>query len=449
MTRKVCCVKHNAVEVLEKYEWLGRYIPLVPLDGTKLNINGKIYKAGMVRDAKDPQRVYNYEITAAIETVALAPKDPLMVAKGSINNREEEYRQANRKNYAYLYYDSYDQQGRPLPPPNRPGRNSPIEAMSALVQQADYDLKSIIGIYEAAMGEQGPADESGVAVLQRQSRSDVGSINWSDSLKRSIRYGGNLLDDLYPKLITSARVQRIFNPDDSVKHAIVYNSAHSDPEEANRLLDGKILAKIYDVGSGNYDCTLSTGPRYRTARQEAARGMMALVSANPQLFLLMGDVMVQNIDWPGADVIAARLKKSLPPNLLDSNDTDKDSQIAQLQAQLTQIAQQHQLMVAELARATDTIRTSRLQNESKERIALWQSQAGMIEALIKSSGAAGLEAMKAELGTIQHRMELLHESMSVDQEAGAAPPTPELPGKVEPKVQPVTPAAPVPNPLNG
>ena len=444
VTRKVCCVKHNAVEILHRYEWLGKYIPINELSGVRLNVDGKIYRAGMVRDAQDPQRLYNFMITGAAEQIALSNKDPLYVAEGSIANHEEEYRQANRKNYPYLYYKAFDESGKPLPPPQRASHEPPIEAMSKMVQQSDYDLKSVIGIYGPGLGEQGPEQESGFAILTRQQQSDTGSVNWSDNLNRHIRWQGKILLDLFPKLITAPRIQRIVNPDDTVKHAVIFNSEQgTTQQDAETLLDQQALKKVYDVGLGEYDVTLSSGPTYRTARQEAFRALTAIVTAKPELFPIVGDIWVKYADWPGAHVLGERLKKMLPPNLQDEDDSDPQTQITNLQAQLAQFQQQHEQLVTELNRASDTIRTNRLQIESKERIAAMQAQAGMIEAMIKANLEAGKQAMQAELDTIQHRMELLHESYSVEAEAGQPLESPELPNKVEPKPLSVTPAAPV------
>lgn len=442
VTRKVRCIKHNAIEVLARYEWLGKYIPLIPLDGTKLNVNGKIYKAGMIRDAKDPQRLYNIEITGCAEMIALAPKDPLYVAEGSLGNHEEEYRLANRKNFPYLYYKAYNEEGKQLPPPTRASREPPIEAMSKMIQQADYDMKSVIGIYEPGLGEQGP-QESGIAILTRQQQSGISGINYSDNLNKSIRYQGRLLLDLWPKLITKARVQRIVNPDDSVKQAVVFNSQHSDQAEVDALLQQhEAIDKAYDVGTGNYDATLSTGPMYQTARKEAFAALTAVITAKPDLLSVLGDIWAKNADFPEARTLAERFKKMLPPNLQDEQG-EPAAQLAALQSQLQQVLAQHNQLVAELERATDTIRTNRLQIESKERIANLQAWAGLVEQQVKTQGAAGLAHLQAVLTTIQDRMLTLHGNMSVEQDAGEPPPTPELPNKVEPHVLPITPAAPV------
>jgi hypothetical protein len=49
--------KLNGIEVLEQTEWPGKWIPIVPVIGTELDINGKRVLEGVVRNAKDPQRM--------------------------------------------------------------------------------------------------------------------------------------------------------------------------------------------------------------------------------------------------------------------------------------------------------------------------------------------------------------------------------------------------------
>ena len=47
--------------VLESKEWVGKkYIPIIPVWGKEFNVNGKRILRGLIRNAKDPQRMYNY-----------------------------------------------------------------------------------------------------------------------------------------------------------------------------------------------------------------------------------------------------------------------------------------------------------------------------------------------------------------------------------------------------
>jgi hypothetical protein len=445
--RKVHCVKHNAVEVLEKYEYLGKYIPLVDLFGVRLNVNGRAYKAGMVRDYRDAQRIYDFMVTRQVEQIDAQGKDPLFVPMGATENFEEFYRLMNRKNFAYIPYQPFDKQDRPLPPPSRANRNVDIAGMAAIIKQADYDMKAVIGIYGPQADQPNLQAESGFAILTRQQQSDKGMLSYSDNLNRAIRWQGKLLLDLWPRYITEPKLQRIINPDDSIKHAAIFNSQYgSTPEDASYLLDMQAIRKAYDVGKGEYDVTLSAGPMSQTGRQEGFKALTQVIAqpaiAQSPAFMPILYLWAQNADFNGADQLAKIFKKMVPPQFQDADPADKDAQLAQQGAMIQQLTAQQQQLVAELARASDTIRTKRLDIESRERVSLENNRTQIILQLLKSHDAAAQARLEEELGIITHRLETLHDSMSVEQEAGAAPQTPELPGKVEPKVQPITPAAP-------
>ena len=71
------------------------------------------------------------------------------------------------------------------------------------------------------------------------------------------------------------------------------------------------VTKIYDLTSGRYDLTVSAGPSFASLRQEAASQMIELIRAYPQAAPVIGDLLVKNLDWPGADEIADRLRKAM------------------------------------------------------------------------------------------------------------------------------------------
>lgn len=446
--RKVHCVKHDAVHVLKRYDYLGKYLPFPEVNGVRLNVNGEVYRAGMVRDYRDAQRIYDFMVTRQVEQVDMVSKDPLWVPDANAQYAED-YRQINRKNFSHVFFKAWDDQGRQLPRPERAGREAPIQAMAEVIKQADYDMKSVVGIYGSGLGEEaGNVQESGFAIMSRQEQSDTGMVTWHDNLNRAIVWQGKILLDLWPKLINSARVQRIVNPDDSVKHAVVFNSQHSDPEEAQEMLNAQLgLKKAYDISVGDFDLTLSSGPMYKTARKEAFKALTAVISENPQMMLpVVGDIWAKNADFPDADVLATRFKKMLPPNLQDQDADDLQSKFTQTQAQLAQLMQQYNIVVQEMTRASDTIRTKRLDLESRERVALMNNWTSIMVQRLKSHDAAAQAAMDAQLTAITQQLTAMHEGMSIQEDAGEAPQTPELPNQVEPKVQPITPAAPTPRP---
>jgi hypothetical protein len=289
-----------------------------------------------------------------------------------------------------------------------------------MIHQADNDLKATTGIYDASLGNRGP-DESGKAILLRKKQTDVSTMNFSDNMARSIRHTGRILVDLIPKIYDAPRLQRIINPDGTTDHVIVHNSMSSGltNDAVKNSEDPKVAAisKIYDIGVGRYDVTVDVGPSYQTKRQESAESIMSLVNSYPNIMQIAGDLLVNNMDWPGAEQIAARLKRSLPPNLLDDDGSDPKVQMQKLQAQLQQLMQQHQAVVSELQKANEVILTKRLETESRERITAMNNQTALVQAEIQVRGQGALTMLNAQMDAIKQRLDLLGEHSTIEKQA--------------------------------
>jgi len=380
MRQQVCWRKINAVEVIEERDWPGQWIPIVPVLGDDLDVDGKRYLAGMVRNAKDPQRMYNYQISAATEASALQPKAPFLVADGQIEGFEDQWRQANVRNFAFLPYHVQDTAGKPIPPPQRQSSDTQLASYSFLIRQADNDLKATTGIFDASLGEKGP-DQSGRAILARQKQGDIANLNWTDNLARSIRHTGRILIDLIPRIVTRTKIQRIINPDRSVKHVAITNSHMADADLENPVG----YDKVYDVGVGIYDVSVSVGPSYQSKRQEAVASQMALINSYPQMMQIAGDLLVRNMDWPGAEQIAERLYKSLPPQLQDQDTQDPKKALMGAQATVQQLQQQLQQATALIQQQHEIIQTEQVKQSAESQREAKRLEAQIVIAKINAS----------------------------------------------------------------
>jgi hypothetical protein len=386
-TRKVHWSKISAVDILDERDWPGKYIPIVKIYGDDIIVNGERHIAGLVRDAKDPQRAYNYWISAATERIALAPKAPWLMAEGQDEGYHAEYEQSNYRNLAVLHYKQVDSAGKPAPPPQRNVVEPGVQGMTEMLQLAVQDMQATTGLYPNNLGEKQTAGESGKAVLARQKQGDINTLNYSENTARGIKKTGIIVLDLIPKVYTAARIQRIIAPDGTVSMVGIYNSRSGENAEDALNLDPNIK-KVYDIGIGRYDVAVSVGPSYQWKRQEAVASQMALVQAFPQVFTIIGDQIVRNMDWPGAKEIADRLKKTLPPNLQDEGDQSPEGQLANAQQQLQQLGQQHQLLTQQLQKATEIINTKQVENQAKVQIAKMQEDSK--QAIVKMQEATKL-----------------------------------------------------------
>ena len=214
---------------------------------------------------------------------------------------EHIWNKANTLNVPWLPYN---------PDPTAPGapqRQRPADINAAEIQQANQsieDIKATIGIFDASLGAQGN-ETSGRAILARQREGDTATFAWIDNLARGIEHTGRILIDLIPRIYDTQRVMRILGEDQSEKMVTINQVNIVNPWTG----DYEVLN---DMSVGKYDVRVSVGPSYATKRMEAAESMMSFVQAFPAAAPIIGDLIARNMDWPGAEDIAKRLKAALP-----------------------------------------------------------------------------------------------------------------------------------------
>jgi hypothetical protein len=343
---KVKYCKINGYEILEEREWAGKWIPVIRIVGNEFEVDGRLYVSGLVRNAKDAQRMYNYWVSQEAEMLALAPKAPFIGYGGQFEGYEDKWKTANTNNWPYLEVnpDVTDGQGSILPLPQRA---QPPMASSGLLQAksgAAEDIKATTGQYNASLG-MGSNERSGKAILARQREGDVGTYHYGDNLARGVRHIARQLIDLIPKIYDTQRIARVIGEDGDTKMAKINPD---QPMPVNKIVDdqGIVIEKVYNPGVGKYDVVATTGPGYATKRQEALEAMAQLLQGNPQLWQVAGDLFVKNMDWPGAQEMSARFKKTIDPKILETGDKSPELQAAeqQMQAMGHEMEQMHQMI---------------------------------------------------------------------------------------------------------
>ena len=317
-------IKCTAIEVLEEGVWPSKYIPIVPVYGEEFVVDNKRKKYGLVRMAKDPQRMYNFWKTALTESVALAPKAKWLIAEGQDEGHESEWAQANIKATAVLRYKQKDIEGVPAGVPTRIQPESPPAGIMAAADGINSDMQAVLGIFDA--NQMATGNISGKALNGQQQQIDLTNFHYYDNLTRSIKHTAKIILDLVPKIYDNARVMRIIG-DDGKPDLVDINKRQSDEQGVMTILN--------DVTVGEYDVVMDTGPGYNSKRIEAVNSMMPLLSADPNLMNVAGDLIFRNMDFPGADVIADRLAASNPLAQID----DKSPIPPQVQMQLAQSKQ--------------------------------------------------------------------------------------------------------------
>jgi hypothetical protein len=335
MRKQIKWCKLTGLEILEERDWSGRYIPVVPVYGQQLTVEDKRKKYGLVRNAKDAQRMYNYWQTSLTESIALAPKAKWLLAEGQDEGHENEWAQANIKSMPVLRYKQTDINGKEAPAPQRLQPEPPPAGVIAAAMSIDKDLQSVVGIFDPSQLPQG--NMSGKAIRGQQMQQDMTNFHYYDNLVRSMKHTGRIILDLIPKIYDRERVMRIIGYDGKPE-MVTLNQRTQDEMGVEKVLN--------DVTVGEYDVYMDTGPGYQSKRQEAVEAMMPMISTNQELFNLAGDLVFRNMDFPGAEVIADRLAANNPLAQIDEkSEIPPQIQMQLMQAQ-KQIADMQQMIAA-------------------------------------------------------------------------------------------------------
>ncbi len=340
--RKVMWQKMTGAEIMDSREFASQYIPVVPVLGYELWVEGKRSLCGMVRRMRDSQQAYNYERTAQIERIALEPKAPFIAPIEAIEGFENEWKAANTSNQAYLPYNQFGEDGvTPLQRPQREGAPQMSQAFAQAGQQAINDLQASIGMYKSNLGAPSNA-MSGRAKIADQREGDTANFHYIDNLSRSIEQVGRIVVDMIPRLMDTKRVARILNMDGTNDTVII------DPnqEQPYAKQDGQISINL---SSGKYDVRVKAGPAYSTLRQEASDNLTKIVQSNPAMMSILGPMWAKMQDWPEAEKVSRMLMAVAPPEVRAAAEDQDQEMPQQAKAQIDQANKQ----VEELGQALE------------------------------------------------------------------------------------------------
>jgi hypothetical protein len=226
-------------------------------------------------------------------------------------------------------------------------------------------------------------------------------------MARAIRHAGVIIVDLIPKVYSTPRMMRVLG-EDGVPQTVAVNQPPTKEEE---MLQGEAVERregmnnVRDLTVGKYDVTVKSGPSYTTQREEARESMISLLTAFPAAAAVTGDLVVEAMDWPNADIFAKRLKSQLPPGIVDD---DQDPRVAQMTQQMQGMEQVINQLMADREGKQAEIQV----DNRKVDIDLMNAETKRIEADIKQqeantkAAAAGVEPAQDNSAVILKRMDL-------------------------------------------
>lgn len=370
---KVQWFKLTATEILDRADIPCKWIPVFPVYGDEIDIDGKVIRSGLIRNAKDPARMYNFWMTAATEEVALRPKTPYIGAEGQFEGHESEWAAANTSSFPFLEYKPKALGGMLAPPPQRQPMADLPSGVLAMAMHANDDIKATTGIYDASLGARSN-ETSGVAIRQRDRQGDTANFHYIDNLHVTLRHVGRCIIDMWPKVYDAERTLQIMGKDGKVSSVPINTPVPPDQQKPDPRT-GAIQRVLNDMTVGEYSVTISSGPSYDTMRQEAVDGMIQTAQSWPKLMDIAGDKVVRSMDWPMSDEIADRIEKTLPPELRDQEGGPDGEPAGQpelppeVQQQMQQMEQALNDLMGQLDQAKSGIEKARIAADAQIQVA--------------------------------------------------------------------------------
>ena len=414
--RHVRMCRINGVEILDKTEWKGKYIPILMVLGEEMWIEQRRYVFSLIRFARDAQKLYNFYRSSEAETVMLGSKAPWIGAKGTF--KDPRWASANTVPYAYLEYEPLDIAGNPAPPPQRNVFEPPIQALVMGAAQAADDIKATTNIYDASLGAMSN-ETSGVAIRQRQSQGGLSNFHFVDNLNRAILQAGTILVDLIPQIYDTPREVRILG-EDMQEQIVKVNQQYIDA-------DG--YPRNYDLTGAKYDVRLKVGPNWKTDQEKASEMLAQLAQAYPPLMQVAGDLIFENLNFKGSDKIAERLRKTLPPALQEQPE-NKPAQVLAQQNQ--QMAMQIDQLTKELQQAQQDILTKKAQIDadmqieqakiqSSDRQAALKAQVDLLAIDAKLTSGEAIADLQNQLAMLKLQITAMASGAAAEQAVGPSP----------------------------
>jgi hypothetical protein len=390
----------------------GKYIPIIPVYGEEAWRDGKRHLLSLIRKAKSPAAMYNLWKSLETEILMKQPLAPVMAAPGQTESFAADWKDPSKA--AVLRYKTKDADGNLAPPPQRLMPPIYPAGFAQASRSSIDDIKGSLGMYNASIGQRSN-ESSGIAINARKAEGDVATYHYGDNLVKSITQVGRILVSAIPVVYDSKRIVRTIGEEDT-PNMVGINGATTDDQE-----------RTFDLTNGSFSVRVITGAPFTTQRQEAAQFLTEMASRQPALMQIAGDILFKNMDFPGAQALAARVKKTIPKELLEGEDGNEEQVPDPEKLQMQQVIQQGQQAIEQLQQEAEALK-QQLNNKQVETELKVQSEQNDTELeavklrIEKEKNATEAEFKAAEIALKNRELDIRIREIEIRSHAQSFPP---------------------------
>lgn len=320
--RKVMQYITNGVEILEKNEWIGSWIPIFGMFGEEIYVieggRSKRKFLSLIRRSKAPQKALAYIASQELEEFGMSPRVPLVGYKGQFDTDADAWNMLNKVPRPYVQLDvpsDWNSAWGVPPIPQRPQFVPNTQAYEMAFERYRRSVQSGMGLNPLPTAAQRQNEKSGVALEKIQTQEATGSFHLTDNLDRMLVHVGLQLNELITLTMDEPRQVAIQNQDET--HGLLWVGA-KPPTEAEQNEDYLVTS------DGEFGITIATGPNFQSQREmqsnfvDTLLGEIAKMPIPPQLMMhLLGlAIKLKNIGPIGeeiAELLIPEQDANVPP----------------------------------------------------------------------------------------------------------------------------------------
>jgi hypothetical protein len=321
---------------LDKTEFPSEQLPVVFVDNNSYYAKiGKQITRSFFGDCRDTQRYINYLRTQSAYILKCSRYDQWIGSKKNVASMDTQRNWRDPTSIQGML--TYDES----PSGAKPEQVRAPELSMSLFQQyqlAIEDLYTCTGLYPARMGNNGD-EASGKAIDARTRQGSYSTYVFFNSINRAIGVGGEIVNEMIPRVYDTERVMTLMMPDEGMKNITINKQGDEYGEQIEN-----------DIRKGTYQVRLKPGPSFEGEKQQALDSLREVLQADPTAFNLIADLYAENLPLMNTLEIKNRLKTRVSPAIIQAGKTGEMPQQQgptpeQEQAQMQQQMQQQQMQM--------------------------------------------------------------------------------------------------------
>ena len=284
----------------------GKCIPIVPVYGKRWFVDNVERCMGIVRLAKDAQRLKNMQLSKLGEISALSSVEKPIMTPEQVAGHQVMWAKDNLENYPYLLVnpvtgpDGAQQISGPVAYTKSP---AVPPAMAALLQLTEQDMDDILG--NQREGDKIVSNISGDAVEMVQQRLAMQAFLYMSNYAKSVQRCG----EIWLSMARDVYVE----PKRKMKGIDEQGQASSIELLKPALGENGEMVHENDLSAAMLDVVANVGPSFATQRAATRRTLVGMMqfAQDPQTQKMLLAVLMQQLDGDGVRDVAEYMRREL------------------------------------------------------------------------------------------------------------------------------------------